>query len=151
MRLSPAFAASAAIAAIAGCGPHEAPPPAGCSVDSDSLELALLKAPQKVALPGGARLSQCVARARSDAQLQDTGRLLTQVADRLARHAARDPRSALALGYLIGAARRGAAQSQDVHAELVHRLERSGAELEREGGARRAALHRGVAAGERSG
>jgi hypothetical protein len=103
-----------------------------------------------VALTDGTSLSECVDRARSDADLQNLGALYTQVADALAVQLPSSDRAALELGYLVGAARRGALHTNGIHEELVRRLEQadgvSGAPA-----ARRATYERGVAAGRRDG
>jgi hypothetical protein len=82
---------------------------------------ALAQAPGAVALTDGTLLSECVARASDDAELQMIGYALTPVADRLA--ARTDERAATQLGFLVGAVRRGAADGNGVQAELVRRLE----------------------------
>jgi hypothetical protein len=77
--------------------------------------------------------------------------VLTRAADHLAARARRDRAAAVALGYLVGAARRGAATTSGVHAELVRRLEQRAAFLEGSETPLRAALHRGLGAGQASG
>ena len=146
---------SLAIAAVvgvvaAGCGTSETPPPsAECTAEPAAVTRALAKAPGEVRLADGTALSDCVRRAESDAELQNLGLVLTGVAEDLEASAPSAPRAALQLGYLIGAARRGAPSESSIQAELVHRLERSGAvtlsaEAER-------ALAEGMRAGERGG
>jgi hypothetical protein len=98
------------------------------------------------------RLSDCVSRARNDAELQETRRVFTQAADDLALRAQDgDAAAAAALGYLVGAARRGAARTAGIHAELQRRVERSAAYLGDGGPRVTAALERGLRAGRATG
>ena len=137
-------------AALAGCGPEEVPPvPAACTGEPAGIVRALGAAPRAVELPGGGRLSACVGNARSDAALQNVGLVMSRAAEDLELRAVDDPRAALELGYLIGAARRGARRSSGIQDELVRRLERSGA---LDGSAAvDAAIAEGLAAGEATG
>ena len=89
-------------------------------------------------------------RARSEAELQDVGITFTQVADTLAARLPRSDAAALQLGYLIAAARRGAARTNGVGLELQRRLEQT-VPLDGPPPARRAAFERGAAAGRRTG
>ena len=94
-------------------------------------------------LPSGTRLSQCVANARSDSDLQNAGTILTRAADHLSAAArAGDADAALRLGYLVGAARRGAAHTAGIHAELQRHIERAAAVLDDAGAPIAAALAR---------
>jgi hypothetical protein len=132
-----------------GCGDRQRRLSALCTAGQGTIARALDRAPGRVALADGTPLSRCVADARDIGELQSFGFVITRLADRLADRAqAGDRRAALRLGYLIGAARRGAAHSQGVPAELVHRLEVSARRLS--AGAR-SPLERGLRAGERSG
>jgi hypothetical protein len=124
--------------------------PPACQTDAGTIERALAAAPGRVVLAGGTRLSDCVTGARQEGQLQTIGALLSAVADGLAPRAARSPRVALALGYLLGAVQRGASRTNGIHGELVRRLEQDG-ELEGAPAANAAALRRGVQAGRQHG
>ena len=133
-----------------GCTESDGPPPStACTAEPAAVAAALAKAPGEVRLADGTPLSECVARAGSDAELQNLGLVLTGVAEDLEAQALEEPRAALQLGYLIGAARRGAPSESSLQAELVHRLERSAA-LDLPAAAERA-LAEGMRAGERSG
>ena len=137
-------------AVVAGCGTSEIPAPSPeCVAGPEAVARALAKAPGEVRLVDGTPLSECIARASSDAELQNLGLILTDVAEDLEAGAASAPRSALQLGYLIGAARRGAPSESSLQAELVHRLERSAA-LELSAASERA-LEEGMRAGEQRG
>jgi hypothetical protein len=136
-------------ASAAGCGSGTPPLPPACAGGAAAIERALTRAPGTVALGDGTRLSDCVSGATDESDLEEFGAVVTQVADRLSARGADDPASALQLGYLVGAARRGAQRTNGVHAELAHRLARSGASIDAPSSVR--ALDRGLRAGERSG
>ncbi|HEV3001711.1 MAG TPA: hypothetical protein VGW75_13300 [Solirubrobacteraceae bacterium] len=145
-------AAALVLAALAltACSRSDGPAPSPeCTVGPRELAKALRAAPGDVRLVDGTPISDCVGRARSDSNLQNIGLALTRVAEDLEAGARTAPRPALELGYLIGAARRGAPHDSSLQAELVYRLERSAAvsmppECER-------ALVEGMRAGERRG
>jgi hypothetical protein len=146
--------ALAALGVSAGaCGAPDPPPlDAACTASPDAIERALSRAPAPVTLPSGTRLSECVSHARSDAELQTAGAVLTRAADDLAGRAERgDAQAALGLGYLVGAARRGAKKTAGIHAELQRRVESSARALVDRGGEATAALDRGMRAGEATG
>ncbi|MFL5844185.1 MAG: hypothetical protein ACJ762_05780 [Solirubrobacteraceae bacterium] len=108
-------------ALVAGCGSEPDPLPPACSDGPDRVSEALAKAPGDARLYDGTLLSDCVAKASDDAELQQVGFTLTPVADRLSARS--DERSATQLGFLVGAVRRGASESNGVQSELVRRLE----------------------------
>lgn len=146
-----ALAAVLAAGILGGCSDGGRPElPAACLEGPDAVARALERAPGAVTLAGGTALSECVAAARTSAELQSLGIVLTQVAERLEASLAAEPRAALRLGYLVGAARRGAGRGSGVQDELVRRLERSGA-LEGLPAASERALLRGLRAGEAGG
>lgn len=134
--------------ALGSCG-SGAPLPRGCS-DARTADVlrALRRAPRDVALQDGTRLSTCVERAVGDVDLQVVGATFTAAADRLARRLDTSTSAAVQLGFLIGAAERGAARTPGVQTELAARLA-SAAGLD--GGPHPAALLRGRAAGRRHG
>jgi hypothetical protein len=141
-----------AVALMAACGGSGPRLDDACLQSAGAIERALARAPAPVTLPTGARLSECVANARSDSELQDAGLVLTRAADHLSAAAKRgDTTAALRLGYLVGAARRGAAHTAGIHAELQRRIERTAAFLDAGGPRVAAALARGRRAGEASG
>ena len=141
----------AAAALAGGCGSEEEPLPFVCkNGSSEGVATALREAPDAVVLDGGVRISQCIRVARSDADLQNVGAVLTGAAEHLEERAVTDETAALQLGYLVGAARRGASRENGIQAELVRRLERSAA-LDGATPGAKAALTRGLAAGEGTG
>jgi hypothetical protein len=139
--------------AAAGCGQGAAKPaPAACTGGPDPILRALARAPGHVVLPGGVRLSACETQAQSDAEVQNLGFTFTPVADALGERARRgDARSALRLGYLIGAVSRGAAKTNGIHAVLLDHLRSSASGLDHGAGDVPAALLRGLHAGEARG
>ncbi|HEY7620695.1 MAG TPA: hypothetical protein VH834_13045 [Solirubrobacteraceae bacterium] len=141
----------AAVVLLAACGGHD-PLDDACLSSPGAIERALARAPAAVTLPSGTRLSECVANARSDSELQNAGLVLTRAADHLSDAAKRgDATAALRLGYLVGAARRGAARTAGIHAELQRRIERTAAFVDAGGPSVLAALARGMRAGEARG
>jgi hypothetical protein len=138
--------------ALAACGEDEPPLDSACTESPEAVVRALRAVPGRVTLGSGTPLSQCVARAKTDADLQTLGVVLTDAAERLARHAEEgDQRAALELGYLAGAVRRGAARTSGIHAELERRVARAGAFVHEAGRRVEHALLRGMAAGEARG
>jgi hypothetical protein len=149
-----ALALTALGGAACGAGDPPRPDPA-CIASPQAIERALNHAPSPVTLPSGTRLSDCVAKSQSDADLQNTALVLTRVADDLSTRAQRgDAEAALGLGYLVGAARRGAAHTNGIHAELQHRMESAARPLSEESSGSPTitrALARGMRAGEATG
>jgi hypothetical protein len=142
---------AAAATLVAACGDAQMPPVAtSCTDEPETITRALQAAPGEVTLPDGAQLSGCIRNARDDGELQNVGVTLSSAAEELEERAASDPRAALELGYLVGAARRGAATGSGVQDELVRRLERSAA-LDGASQAAVDALAEGLAAGEARG
>jgi hypothetical protein len=135
---------AALVLAAAGCGAQEHALSPACTDDRATIARALARAPAPVRLSDGTRLSDCLAAADTDAELQSFGVLVTGLADDLAGRG-----DAVRLGYLIGAAKRGSAGTNGVGAELQHRLEVAARRLA--SGAAAAALARGMRAGERTG
>ena len=145
----PACLVALTLLALAGCSRGDRPAmPATCVEGAANVERALGAAPGEVRLGDGTPLSRCVERARTDSELQNLGIVLTQVAEDLEARAGEDSRAALELGYLVGAARRGAPGESMLQTELVRRLERSAAALD---GAAVRALTDGIRAGEARG
>jgi hypothetical protein len=123
--------------ALAGCGNDKSESlPAACTEGSDAIVKALARAPAPVTIDG-TPISHCFNRDASGDDVQIVGTNLLAAAQQLA-----DRGEALQLGYLIGAARRGA-QRNGLGAEIVRRLQ---AETDALGGAR-AGYRRGLRAG----
>lgn len=141
-----------AVVALGGaaCAGTDRPLPAACTRGTQTIVNALRAAPGPVALDDGTRLSTCIARARTDAEIQTIGSLYTGVADNLATRLRVSDTAALRLGYLIGAARRGARHTSGIHEELVRRLEQT-VGVDGPPPSRRRPFKRGLAAGARNG
>ena len=137
-----ALAALLAALALGGCSrEEEADLPAACRLGADAVRAALADAPAQVRLEGDTALSECLTRTSRQADVLLVGEVYTAAASRLA-----DQDDALGVGYLLGAVRRGAGETQGIHDELVRRLEQEAGRLED-----RAALRRGERAGLASG
>jgi hypothetical protein len=133
---------------LAGCGDNDPRLPAACTRGPDAVRGALRLAPSPVRI-GGVPLSRCISEASEAAELQAAGASLVPAAAELARAARRHPGgpAELRLGYLIGAARRGAQPASGERTELLRRLEQESQGLR----GSRAALRRGLEAGRRDG
>ena len=102
-------------------------------------------------LLGGHDVGALIAlRAVVSRQLQPSKLILTEAADALSREAQRNPAAGLQLGFLIGAAERGARTTGGQHAELIRRLQ-GAVLLDGAPAASRAAFRRGEAAGKARG
>ena len=135
---------------LAGCGREEdAQLPAACRLGAPAVEQALEAAPGEVRLDGGTRLSDCLIRTSEQGDVLLVGEVYLGVAAKLADDAAADPESqaALRLGYLMGAIRRGATETQGIHDELLRRIEQETGRVDRAS----AAYRRGERAGRESG
>ena len=143
MRRALALTLAAAALSAAGCGDDTPPISTLCTQSEATVSRALARAPGPVVLADGTRLSDCVANANDAAELQNFGVVATRVADALAERG-----DAVRLGYLIGAAERGAAHGEGVPLELVHRLSVSARRLP---AGHDAELERGRRAGTRTG
>jgi len=131
-RLAKVCAFGAVALLVAACGRESGldKAPAACvgglaSARVANLRAALTRAPGQVALAGGTRISDCLAHDLSSGDLQTVGSTLLAVTQQLA-DASQRRRSAAPLtqlGYLIGAAHRGAARGQGGADELVRRLD----------------------------
>jgi hypothetical protein len=114
-----------ALAVAGGCGKDsDRGLPAACPADSDQVMAALRKAPAPVRIDGVA-LSECLTRRSSPEEVQRVGANYVEAAAGLSRDARRRPHgpAALRLGYLVGAAHRGASATEGVHSELIRRLD----------------------------
>lgn len=140
-------AIGASALALSGCGDRRRLPKA-CTDGPRAVAVALRQAPRAVALYDGTRLSACVSRARYQGELQGVGLSLNSAGAALARGVPHSDAAALQLGYLIGAVRRGAGESNGLAGELAHRIAQYGA---RPPPARRSALARGISLGAAAG
>jgi hypothetical protein len=108
-----------------GCGSDDEAAPAACLASADAYLQALKAAPQEVRLEGSTPISECLVPDQSPAELGRVGEELIAAATRLNAQARGDPSGAatVRLGYLVGAAQQGAAESADVHTDLLRRLD----------------------------
>ena len=136
---------------VAGCSKQEETRvPVDCMVGASALRDALERAPARVEL--GVRnvpLSECIVRGSDSSDLQALGTVWVSVAAYNADLARLNPKGAeaLRLGYLVGAARRGAGRTQGVHEELLRRIEQETIGVN----TRSRAYQRGVRAGREHG
>jgi hypothetical protein len=130
---------------LAGCGGGRSQEalPVACKEGPGTVMKALAKAPAAVTLDGSTPISRCFNRDASGDDVQIVGTNLLAAAQQLGDRArAGETRAALQLGYLIGAARKGAKRN-GLGAEIVRRLEVEAAGAS----ARPAAYDRGLRAG----
>ncbi len=108
----------------AGCGQQSDSTPAACLEGSGPYLTALHDAPAAAALPGGVPISDCLAENQKAGDLATVGAAMLEAATKLNAEARADPGGAanVQLGYLLGAAQRGAERSSGIHAELIRRL-----------------------------
>ena len=126
MRRATLIAALLALA-LAGCGNanEEGHTPDACLSGAATLKTALRSAPGQVRLPGNTPISGCLVSSQTAGDLGNVGSDLLSVATDLNSQARRDPggRAAVQLGYLVGAATRGASETAGIHDVLIHRLD----------------------------
>ena len=105
-----AATAFAALALLSACGSEEPDTPGACLADSARYLKALERAPQPVTLADDVPISACLIENQPSGELAQVGAAMVEAATRLSAAAARrgDEPAALQLGYLIGAAERGA-------------------------------------------
>jgi len=114
----------AALAVLAGCGSTDDSTPVAC-LEGDGVYLRALEgAPGAVRLRGDTPISSCLTENQAGGALATVGTAMVTAATELNAEARRDPGGGenLQLGYLIGAAQRGADGTQGIHAELLRRL-----------------------------
>jgi len=120
-----AIVAFACVAALsAGCGDQDDSTPVACLEGAGAYERALAAAPNEVLLDGETPIGECLARNQTGGDLARVGEAMVEAATALnaAARAEPDGAAALQLGYLLGAAQRGAEESEGIHSDLVRRL-----------------------------
>lgn len=123
--IAAALAASLALLALAGCGGREeAQTPVACLEGSAVYLSALDASPSEVRLEGETPISECLTESQEGGELATVGEALIEAATELNSEARQDSGgpAALRLGYLLGAAERGAEETAGIHAELLRRL-----------------------------
>ncbi len=123
-RASLAFACLAAALLGVGCGGKEDSTPVACLEGANAFRQALGAAPGEVRVGGETPLSDCLARNQQAGDLATVGEALVEVATELNAEAREEPGgpAAVQLGYLLGAAQRGAEGTEGIHSELIRRL-----------------------------
>jgi len=122
---APVLAALALLAALAGCGKSEEGTPVACLDGPAAYARALEEAPGPVKLDDRTPISECLVENQSGGELAQVGEALVLTATRLNAQARTDPGgdASIELGYLMGAAQRGAEGTEGIHADLLRRLE----------------------------
>jgi hypothetical protein len=113
-----------ALVVLAGCGSTDSSTPVACLEGEGAYLKALDAAPGEVKLRGETLISECLAENQKAGDLATVGTALVGVATKLNAEARAEPGgdANLQLGYLLGAAERGASQTDGIHAELIRRL-----------------------------
>ena len=113
-----------AVLAAMGCGDKDDSTPVACLEGAGAYERALVAAPGEVLLVGETPISECLARNQTAGDLARVGEAMVEAATALNAEARAEPGGAanLQLGYLLGAAARGAEESEGIHSDLVRRL-----------------------------
>jgi hypothetical protein len=124
MRRVLALSALALALTAAGCGQPSDTTPVACLEGEGAYLKALDRAPGEVKLGGETLISECLAENQKAGDLATVGTALVGVATKLNAEARAEPGgdANLQLGYLLGAAERGASQTDGIHAELIRRL-----------------------------
>lgn len=119
------FLAAACFAlAASGCGSQGDSTPVACLGGAVAYEKALRDAPGEVRLRGETPISDCLASNQKAGDLARVGEATVAAATALNSRAREEDGgdAAVQLGYLLGAAERGAESSEGIHADLVRRL-----------------------------
>jgi hypothetical protein len=126
LRMRACFVAIVAclVAVVAGCGGKDDSTPVACLEGTVAYEKALADAPGEVLLEGETPISECFVRNQSTGDLTRVGEAMIAAATELNAGARQEPGGPanLQLGYLVGAAERGAEESEGIHTDLVRRL-----------------------------
>jgi hypothetical protein len=125
MRALIAIVALACVAApAAGCGTQDDSTPVACLEGRGAYLNALRAAPAPVKLGGETPISACLARNQQAGDLATVGGAMVEAATSLNAEARAEPGgdANLQLGYLLGAAQKGADKSEGIHADLLRRL-----------------------------
>jgi hypothetical protein len=109
----------------AGCGSTDDETPEACQNGKGAYLEALADAPGEVRLAGQAPISDCLAENQPGGELATAGSGMVEAATDLNAEAREDPGgpAAVQLGYLLGAAERGAEETAGIHADLIRRIE----------------------------
>lgn len=113
-----------ATALAAGCGNQDDATPVACLEGVQVYVNALDNAPREVRLDGTTPISDCLAENQRGGELATVGEALVGAATELNAEARAQPGgdANVQLGYLTGAAQRGADRTAGIHADLLRRL-----------------------------
>ena len=119
-----AILVTACVALAAGCGKQDDSTPVACLGGPGTYLRALSAAPGEVRLEGETPISACLAENQQGGELATVGEALVEAATGLNGEARAKPGgdANLQLGYLLGAAQRGADSSEGIHTDLIRRL-----------------------------
>ena len=109
---------------VGGCGGPSGDTPVACREGSHAYLRALEMAPGEVRLRNETPISDCLARNQAGGDLATVGTAMVTAVTRLNAAGRAHPggNANLRLGYLLGAASRGAESTEGIHAELIRRL-----------------------------
>jgi hypothetical protein len=118
------IASVVSLVALVGCGGPGDSTPVACLEGAPAYLRALEDAPGKVELRGTTPISGCLAENQTGGDLATVGAAMLTTTTKLNVEARDEPGGAtnLQLGYLLGAAQRGADGTEGIHAELIRRL-----------------------------
>ena len=124
MRRAVAIPALAMALLASGCGGPDDATPVACLDGASAYLGALDDAPGKVRLSGEVPISDCLAQNQTGGDLATVGAAMLTATTKLNTEARAGPGGSanLQLGYLLGAAQRGADGTEGIHAELIRRL-----------------------------
>jgi hypothetical protein len=111
--------------ALAGCGgAKDSSTPTACLEGADAYMKALAAAPGEATLGDETPISDCLAENQDGGDLATVGEAMVQTATRLNAEGREEPggQASVRLGYLLGAAERGADRTEGIHTDLVRRL-----------------------------
>lgn len=125
MRALTVIVGACLVAFAFGCGGgRDDSTPVACLEGAAAYEKALADAPDEVLINGETSISECLVRNQSVGDITRVGEALIAAATELNAGARIEPGGPanLQLGYLLGAAERGAEESEGIHSDLVRRL-----------------------------
>ena len=110
--------------AALGCGSQDDSTPVACLEGAAAYEKALKAAPGEVLLSGETPIGDCLAENQKAGDLSQVGEAMVKAATTLNAQARAEDGgdAAVRLGYLLGAAARGAETREGIHSDLVRRL-----------------------------
>ena len=124
MRGRIAIALALLVLTAAGCGEPSDSTPVACLEGTGTYVRALASAPGAVKLRGETPIGECLAENQKAGDLATVGTAMVAAATRLNAEARAEPGgdANIELGYLLGAAERGAQDTNGIHADLIRRL-----------------------------